>query len=90
MEERRMGQGIGMRYETKTEIRSVTQLKVNIYDLNMTLKTRPSWTFSKVANRKLIVSIRSSESIRIDSANESIRIANRPAPKVERQIFILG
>ena len=70
-----MGQGIGMRYETKTEIRSVTQLKVNIYDLNMTLKSRPSWAFSKVANRNLIVSIRSSA---------SIRITNRSAPLISR------
>jgi len=50
-----------------------------LFDFNMTLKPRTSWAFSKVVNRNLIVSIRSAESIRIDSANEWIRIANRPA-----------
>jgi hypothetical protein len=30
LEEQRMGQGIGMRYETESEIRSATQLNMNI------------------------------------------------------------
>ena len=69
---------VGIHYETETEIRSARQQKVKIrFEYDIDTQAEPG--VFKVANRKLVVSIRYSESIRIDAANESIRIENRPA-----------